>query len=143
MEGDLTERQRRRCVHVKELVSDVERVSDLTEDLVQMTQREGDFTEVLDERSISRLDNLFQQTYRIYKLALQAFRDGDREMAQLACRLEDEMDRMYWKARNKETKRLKAGKISSKADCIYLELLRSLERISDHADSIGISVIRD
>jgi phosphate:Na+ symporter len=64
-------------------------------------------------------------------------------MAQLACRLEDEMDRMYWKARKKETKRLKAGKISLKADYIYLELLRNLERISDHADSLGISVIRD
>ncbi|NIS82735.1 MAG: hypothetical protein GTO14_21620, partial [Anaerolineales bacterium] len=33
MQGDLTERQRRRSVHVKELVSDTERVSDLTEDL--------------------------------------------------------------------------------------------------------------
>ena len=143
MEGDLTERQRRRGVHVKELVSDVERVSDLTEDLVQIAQKENDLSEVLDEGSISRLDHLFQQTHRIYKLALQAVRDNDREMAQLACSLEDEMDRMYWKARKKETKRLKAGKISPMADSIYLELLRGLERISDHADSIGISVIRD
>ena len=108
-----------------------------------MTQKENDLSEVLDEGSISRLDHLFQQTHRIYKLALQAVRDNDREMAQLACSLEDEMDRMYWKARKKETKRLKAGKISPMADSIYLELLRGLERISDHADSIGISVIRD
>lgn len=104
-------------------VSDVERVSDLTEDLVQMAQREGDLSEVLGKRSISRLDNLFKQTHRIYKLALQAVRDGDREMAQLVCRLEDEMDRMYWKARKKETKRLKAGQISPMADSINLDLL--------------------
>jgi phosphate transport system protein len=142
MQDGLTKKQIRRGTHVKELVSDVERVSDLTEDLVRIVQKEGNISEVLDKRSISKLDALFQQTHRIYKLALQAVRDGDREMAQLACNLEDEMDRMYWKARKKETKRLKAGKVSAIADLIYMELLRSLEHISDHADSIGMSVIR-
>ncbi len=64
-------------------------------------------------------------------------------MAQQACQLEDEMDRMYWKARKKESKRLEAGKISPDADTIYMDLLRSHERISDHADSLGGCVIRD
>jgi phosphate uptake regulator len=63
-------------------------------------------------------------------------------MAQLACRMEDEMDRMYWKTRKKLSKRSKEGKIEPGADTIYIEILRNLERISDHADGLGISVMR-
>jgi phosphate:Na+ symporter len=143
MRGDLTERQERRAVHVKELVSDIERVSDLTEDMVQIAMREGDLREVLGAGPIAELNGLFQQTHRVYTLALRAVRDQDREMAQLACSLENEMDRMYWQARENEDKRLGEGKISPRAAPIYMELLRGLERISDHADSIGFSVIRD
>lgn len=42
MREDLSEKQERNAVHVKELVSDIERVSDLPEDLVQIAKREGD-----------------------------------------------------------------------------------------------------
>ena len=53
------------------------------------------------------------------------------------------MDHMYWKARKKLSKRIKKGQIDEEtADTIYVELMRSLERISDHADGLGMSVIR-
>ena len=142
MQGDLSEKQKRDCFHLKELVSDVERVSDLTEDLARVAQKEVALSITLGPKAIAELDRLFQQTHRVYTLALQAVRDSDRDMAQLACRLEDEMDRMYWKTRKKLSKRLGAGKIDPDADAIYVELLRHLERISDHADSIGMSVMR-
>jgi phosphate:Na+ symporter len=142
MEGNLSDEQRRRSFHLKELVSDVERVSDLTEDLARIAQKEAALSDTLSKKAMAELDRLFQQTHRIYKLALQAVRDGDRDMAQLACRMEDEMDRMYWKTRKKLSKRSKEGKIEPGADTIYIEILRNLERISDHADGLGISVMR-
>ena len=37
---------------------------------------------------------------------------------------------------------IKAGKITTEADTMFNEILRNLERISDHADSLGISVMR-
>ena len=52
------------------------------------------------------------------------------------------MDRMYWKARKRLSKRLKAGKIEPEEDAIYFELLRNLERIGDHADNLGVSVMQ-
>jgi len=142
MQGDLSEDQKRHCFHLKELTSDVERVSDLTEDLARVAQKEGDLNAKLGKKAIAELERLFQQTHRTYKLALQAVRDDDRDIAQLVCRLEEEMDRMYWKTRKKLSKRVEAGKIEPEADTIYLELLRNLERISDHADGLSISVMR-
>lgn len=45
------------------------------------------------------------------------------------------------KAWQKHIQRLETGLCNPKADVIYTETLRLLERISDHADNIGESVL--
>jgi phosphate:Na+ symporter len=143
MQDDIGEDQTRHGLHLKEMIIDVERVSDLVWDLANIAQHNSPLREIVGKQAAEELDKMFQQTHRVYGLALQAVRDNDQNMAQMACRLEDEMDRKYWKARKKLTKRKKAGKMTEEADTVYLQILRNLERISDHADSLGISVMRD
>jgi phosphate:Na+ symporter len=139
---DLDDGQKWFSFRLKRRITDVERVADLTEDLVRLAQQEVPPGSILGKKAMADIDELFQWTHRTYTLALQALRDGDPEMAQLACDLEDKMDQRYWKVRRKLSKQLKAGKIEPEADALYLELLRCLERISDHADNLGISVMR-
>jgi phosphate:Na+ symporter len=143
MGEELSEDQERHCYHLIEMTSDVERVSDLADDLAQIAQGKITPTAVLDPQMIKEIDKLFHQAHRTYTLALHAVRDKDRDVAQLACRMEDEMDRKYWKARKKHDKRVKEGKVSPETDQIYNDILRNLDRISDHADSLGISLMRD
>ena len=64
-------------------------------------------------------------------------------MARRACRLEDEFDQLYLEARQGHIDRLAAGICQPEADVIFIESLRNLERISDHADNLGISVMRN
>jgi phosphate:Na+ symporter len=45
-------------------------------------------------------------------------------------------------ARQGHVERLKVGVCSPEADVIFTETLRNLERISDHADNLGISTLR-
>lgn len=143
MGEDLSEDQERHCYHLMEMTTDVERVSDLADDLVQIAQRKTKPNALLDPQMIKEIDKLFHQAHRTYTLALHAVRDNDRDVAQLACSMEDEMDRKYWKARKKHDKRVKSGEVSPETDQIYNDILRNLDRISDHADSLGISVMRD
>jgi Na+/phosphate symporter len=49
---------------------------------------------------------------------------------------------MYWKTRQMHIQRLEAGLCHPEADVIFTETLRLLERISDHADNVGVSVSR-
>lgn len=142
LQEDVSEEQKWYSFRLKRRISDVERVADLSVDLAQAADREVPPSEVLGKKATEELDGLFKKTHRTYVIALQAVRDGDRDMAQLASRQDDKMDRMYWKARRRLSKRLKAGKIEPEADAIYFELLRNLERISDHADNLGVSVLR-
>jgi phosphate:Na+ symporter len=139
---DLDEEQQWHSFRLRRRLSDVERVADLAEDLALTAQGEPPPSAVLDAKVIEELDPLFRQTRRTYVLALQAIRDGDHDMAQLVCNLEEKMDRKYWKARKKLSKRSKKGNGDPEADALHLEILRNLERISDHADNLGVSVMR-
>jgi len=142
MGEDLSEEQERHCYHLIEMTTDVERVSDLVDDLAQIAQGKTAPSTLLTPRMVKDVDNLFHQAHRTYTLALHAVRDSDRDVAQLACSMEDEMDRKYWRARKRHAKRVKSGTVAPEADQAYNDILRSLDRISDHADSLGISVMR-
>ncbi|MEN8173672.1 MAG: Na/Pi cotransporter family protein [Chloroflexota bacterium] len=143
LQDDIGEDQTRYALHLKEMITDVERVSDLVWDLANIAQYNTPPRDIIGEQSAKDLNKMFKQTHRVYGFALQAVLDNDQHMAQLTCSMEEDMDHKYWKARKKLTKRSKAGKSNAKADLVYLEILRNLERISDHADSLSISVMRD
>jgi len=57
--------------------------------------------------------------------------------------VESEFDSLYLQARQRHIRRLEAGTCQPEADVIFTETLRLLERISDHADNIGVSVARN
>ena len=63
-------------------------------------------------------------------------------LAQRACRMEDDFDRLYIEARERHIERLETGVCHPAADVVFTETMRNLERISDHADNLGISTVR-
>ena len=140
--GDISDEQMKRSFRLKEMITDVEKVSDLAWDIANISQHNTPPRDVLGKQLTKELSHLFQQAHRTYGLALQAVRANDHDMAQMACNLDEDMDRKYWRLRKKFSKRIKAGKITPEADTMFNEILRNLERISDHADSLGISVMR-
>jgi phosphate:Na+ symporter len=50
---------------------------------------------------------------------------------------------MYLEARQGHIQRLEEGVCQPEADVVFVEWLRNLERISDHADNLGVSVSRN
>jgi phosphate:Na+ symporter len=142
MQGNLSVSQQRRCFQLKSLITDIERVGDLTENLAQAAQKRVAHGVMFSPQAVQDLDRLCQHTHRTYVYALQALRAGDKALARRACRLEDEFDELYLEARQGHIDRLGAGICQPEADVLFIESLRNLERISDHADNLGISVVR-
>jgi phosphate:Na+ symporter len=135
--------QQRKCFQIKNLVTDIERIGDLAEDLAEAAQKREQHQVHFSPQAIADLDRLCQHTHRTYTCALDALRDRDRAMAQQACELEDAFDALYLKARQVHIERLEKGVCQPEADVIFVEWLRNLERISDHADNLGVSVSRN
>lgn len=143
MQRNLSVNQQNRCFQLKNLLTDIERVGDMTEDLAQAAQKKVAHHVVFSPQATEEIDRLCQYAHRTYSCAVSALRDDDDLMARRVCRLEDEFDQLYLDARQGHIDRLAAGICQPEADVIFIESLRNLERISDHADNLGISVMRN
>lgn len=142
MQQDLSVAQQRRCFQIKNLLVDVERVGDLAEDLAQVALERVENDVKFSHEARQDLEQLWRHAHHTYSLALQAFREGNRQLARDVCRLESEFDRLYWQMRQRHIERVEEGVCHPEADVIFTETLRNLERISDHADNLGVSVTR-
>ncbi|TET51826.1 MAG: Na/Pi cotransporter family protein, partial [Anaerolineales bacterium] len=143
MQEDLSVAQQSRCFQLKNLITDIERVGDLAENLAQEAQKKVAHDVSFSPRATDELDKLFEHVHGTYTCALLSVRDGEHTLARRACRLEDEFDSMYLEARQAHVDRLESGICQPEAEVIFIEALRNLERIGDHADNLGISVLRN
>lgn len=139
---NLNASQHKRCFQMKNLITDIERVGDLTEDLVEAAQKKIETGTEFSSTAMQELDQLFRHAYDTYNCALLGLQTSDISLAERACRMEDEFDRLYIEARQGHVMRLEANICQPEADVIFIETLRNLERISDHADNVGISTMR-
>jgi phosphate:Na+ symporter len=139
---DLSRSEKKRLLHLREIVTDIERVGDITFSLLHILPDTFSVQSRLEPKAIEELDEALKQTYRIYLLAVQALRKGDAGMAELAAGMKDEMDHDYWLARRRLEKRFDAGELSPDSNHIQMEILRGLERITHRADSIVEFVLR-
>lgn len=142
MRESLSADQQKRCFQLKNLLVDIERVGDLTEDLALAAQERVDTQTEFSPEAVQDLDRLCGQAYETYFLALQALKTGDHSLAERTCQMEDDFDHLYTEMRRGHIKRIETGVCNPEAEIIYTETLRHLERISDHADNLGISTLR-
>jgi phosphate:Na+ symporter len=143
MRSDLSHAQQKRSFQIKNLLVDVERVGDMAEDIAQFAQDRAMSDVPFSDEATAEFERLWHYAVNTYKMAIKALREKDRELAEKVCEVESEFDSMYLKARQGHIRRLENGLCNPKADVIFTESLRLLERISDHADNIGVSVIRN
>jgi len=142
MREDLSVAQQRRCFQLKNLLTDIERVGDMAEDIAQYALERIENDVPFSLQAVEDLAQLSNHAHRNYVLSLQAFQDNNHELALQVCSLESAFDQLYWKTRQGHIERLTNGLCNSEADVIFTETLRNLERISDHADNLGVSVAR-
>lgn len=143
MQSDLSHAQQRRSFQVKNLLTDIERVGDMAEDIAQFAQDRAMNKVPFTEIAIQDFETLWHDSLSTYRMSLQALETKDHDLAEKVCEVESEFDTAYLAARQRHIDRLETGKCQARADVIYTEVLRLLERISDHADNIGVSVLRN
>jgi phosphate:Na+ symporter len=143
MGAELSVAQRRRVIQIKSLLVDVERVGDMAEDIALYAQDRMMANIPFSSDAIDDLSQLSHSACSIYCRSLQAFQEDNPILATEVCDAESEFDVLYWKTREMHIRRVEAGRCHPEADVIFTETLRLLERISDHADNLGVSVSRN
>jgi phosphate:Na+ symporter len=136
-DSDISQPEKRRLLHLRELVTDIERVGDITVSLINIVPDSFSVQSRLEPKAIEMLEEYVKQTYRIYLLALQAVNKGEVETAELVTSMEEELDHDLWEARSRLQKWSKEGKLSPDSYSIQMQILKGMERISDRAQSIA------
>jgi phosphate:Na+ symporter len=142
MRDDLSDVQQKRCMQLHNLLIDIERVGDLAEDIAQLALERMKNDVPFSDEAVEELEHVWRCAYENYRLSLRAFQESSHEMGRQVCCQEHDFDQLYWETRQAHIERLAQGRCNPEADVIYTETLRCLERISDHADNLGVSVSR-
>jgi len=140
LQNNLSAKEQRRCFQIKNMIIDVERVGGLAENIAQNAQERVEHSITFTQAAMDDLSRLCQHAQHTYRCSLDALNTRDRSLAEQACLLESEFDRLYLDARETHINRMEQGLCAPETDVIYMETLRNLERICDHADNIGASV---
>jgi phosphate:Na+ symporter len=125
------------------MLTDVERVGDLSQNLAEFALHRFNNSVSFSNAAIKDLSKMFEMVEETYSTSIEALRTRNKDLARVALDLEDEVDVFERKIREAHNQRLKEGVCMPEADTVFVESIRNLERISDHADNIALDVIME
>ncbi|MFW9871227.1 MAG: Na/Pi cotransporter family protein, partial [Candidatus Thorarchaeota archaeon] len=122
------------------ILTDIERVGDLASNIAEFVidkMKNGIF---FSNEAVRELGEMFDLVEETYSTAIKSLGTRNKELARVAERLEDDVDVMERKLKAAHVERMRTGVCDPQADAVFVETLRNLERISDHADNIAYDV---
>ncbi|MCK4566499.1 MAG: Na/Pi cotransporter family protein [Candidatus Thorarchaeota archaeon] len=125
------------------ILTDIERVGDLASNIAEFVTEKVKDDISFSEEAVKELGEMFDLVEETYSTAIKSLKTKNKDLAKVAEKLEDEVDDLERKLKETHVDRVRHGVCKPEADSIFIETLRNLERISDHADNIAYDVIMD
>ena len=123
------------------LIGDYERISDHSENVVELSKELHDKQIVFTPNAKRELGTLCNAVREILKLSHEAYLTDDFDKAILVEPLEEVIDDLKADMRNNHILRLKNGECTIEAGFVWADLLTDLERTADHCSNIAVCVI--
>ncbi len=126
---------------MKHLITDIERVGDHANNLAEFARQFDNKKVEISKAGQKELKTLFKKVLQNYKITLKALKSRDEKMVTHILTIEEEIDALEKEYKLNHIDRLKKKICHPEADTIFVESLRNLERISDHAYNIALTLI--
>ncbi|MDD4372214.1 MAG: Na/Pi cotransporter family protein [Anaerostipes sp.] len=139
----LTEKQSKIVNDLYYTITDIERAGDHVENIAEFMKNKTEKNLKYSEEARKEMGQVRAATLKTFNEAIRAIETDDPELAKQARESEAEMDQLEKEVRKKHIKRLGEETCVPEAGVIFLDVLTSLERISDHADNIAGYVITE
>ncbi len=138
---DLNDRDTHLIGSLFHVVSDLERVGDLSMNIMEAAKARVEESVKFSEKASGEVETLSTLVAAQLDEALSLFRTQSKAPAPLQAlqAKEQAIDQMVMALRHRHTDRLKARKCSAQNGMLYLDLLTNLERIADHAENIAMA----
>ncbi|MFX1607251.1 MAG: Na/Pi cotransporter family protein [Promethearchaeota archaeon] len=125
------------------ILTDIERVGDLASNIAEFVEEKLKNGISFSQEAVDDVSQMFDLVEETYSTAIKALKTRNKDLAKVAEKLEDDIDVLERKLKDAHVERMRTGVCDPQADAVYVETLRNLERIGDHADNIAYDVIME
>lgn len=122
------------------VVSDIERIGDHAESIVEMIPQFADDMK-FSKNSVKELRGMMEIINDMLEKSLDVFLTGNQAHIQEIRDMEDQIDEIERELQAKHISRLKKGKCSAQAGIFFSDVVSGLERVGDHALNIAFTLI--
>lgn len=140
LKEDLVEKDRVYLSSSIRTVTDLERVGDYAENIVEYAEKLKSADEKFSEKAVEEISDLKNLVTGLYEKVVRAYRDIDMGALKEAYALEDTIDRVTAEMNEKHIERLGAGVCTPEVGAQYLSLAAGVERIADHFINVAKSI---
>ncbi len=123
------------------IIKDIERISDHAENIAELSDFSIDNRLCFSEDAVRELEEMGLFSIKMVKDSLSAIESDSRDIAELVMKQEPLLDNMEKKLRKEHINRLDEGRCKPSSGIVFLDIIRNLERVGDHADNLAVSVI--
>ena len=138
---EMTETQNRAVSQYLRAITDLERISDHALNIAERAQEIQEKNIHFSDKGTKEMQNLEAAISEILDITFESFLNDD---AETACRvepLEQVIDRICRKMRERHTARLQKGKCTIGNGYVFNDLIADFERVSDHCSNIAIVIV--
>ena len=135
---EMTETQNKAVSQYLRTITDLERISDHALNIAQRAEEINEKNIQFSDKGEKEMDRLKEAIGEITDLAIDSFMTNDTESAYRVEPLEQVIDAMCRRMREKHTARLQKGKCTIANGYVFNDLISDLERVSDHCSNIAI-----
>jgi len=137
----LNENQSLRLNDLFNIVNDIERIGDHSENLAELAEEKINENLPFSETALNELKFMFSKVQTSLYKSISALKNKDINLAREVADKENEIDKLEQELRENHIKRLNQGICYPESGVIFLDAISNLERIGDHANKIALMVI--
>ena len=142
-QSGLTEGQSVRLTGYMRMVHDLERIGDHCDSSVMLGEENIKSKIQYSETALSELKEVYEKIEDVMQQTILAFENNDKDLAKLVLSEENVMDDIEKVLRDRHLERLNKGECNPNTAITYIELIHTIERMSDNCKNIAESVIDD
>lgn len=124
------------------IIGDYERIGDHAINILNIAEDKKNKEMVFPPELVEDIRTIVEAVLDVLTLTTHAFSKNSTELALRIEPLEQVIDRLILKAKNRHIKRIQYGECPIELDFLISELFNDLERISDHCSNIGASILK-
>ncbi len=139
---ELTDRDSQKINNLLHVIGDFERLGDHALNIMELAEEINKKQLAFSDHARAELQVMEGAVLEILDITISAFYNEDLKMAKEVEPLEEVIDELEEKLKNRHIKRLQDGACSITQGFVFVDLLANFERISDHCSNVAVSMIQ-